>query len=112
MVFNHHFIESIWTGSWNRYGLVHELVHGIHMEWRCNPYGMDHSMTIPYGFHSGYGMRKWLGPQPKVIPYGFHGMTHGFHGFHMEYTREDKDLGLRLDYLTDPWSGILIPEPP
>ena len=57
---------------------------------------MDHSMTIPYGFHGAYGMRKWLGPQPKVIPYGFHGMAHGFHGFHgfhMDYTGEDKDLG-------------------
>ena len=89
------FMESIWTGSWNPYGLVHgidRLVHGIHMEWRCSPYGMDHSMTIPYGFHGGYRMRKWLGPQPKVIPYGFHGMAHGFHGFHMDYTGEDKDL--------------------
>ena len=79
-------MESIWTGSWNPYGLVHgidRLVHGIHMEWKCNPYGMDHSMTIPYGFHGAYGMRKWLGPQPKVIPYKFHGMADGFHGFHM-----------------------------
>jgi len=23
------FMESIWTGSWNPYGLV----HGIHMDW-------------------------------------------------------------------------------
>jgi len=45
---------SIWTGS-----------YGIHMEWRWNPYGIHHSMSIPYGFHGAYGMRKWLGPQPK-----------------------------------------------
>ena len=63
---------------------------------------MDHSMTIPYGFHGAYGMRKWLGPQPKVIPYGFHGMAHGFHGFHMDYTGEDKDLPEPLKVLFFP----------
>ena len=41
---------------------------------------MHHSMDIPYGFHSGYGMTKWLGCQPKNSPYGIHGI----HPFHME----------------------------
>src|SRR6266699_130269 len=66
-----HMDWSIWNG------------HGIHMNQSIwNPYGMEmesiwngsfhvHSMSIPYGFHSGYGMRKWLGPQPK--------------SFHMDY---------------------------
>ena len=88
-------MESMWTVPyglvhmewiWNPYGLVHmESIwngDGIHMEWRWNPYGIHHSMSIPYGFHGAYGMRKWLGPQPKSfhmdsmewiwIPYGFH----------------------------------------
>src|SRR6266700_2864807 len=84
----------------------------MEMEWTWNPYGMEmesiwnesfhvHSMSIPYGFHSGYGMRKWLGPQPKsfhmdsmewtCIPYGFHmdcihstWIPHGLHPFHMD----------------------------
>src|SRR6267143_3255295 len=81
-------MESIWNGhgihmewTWNPYGLVHmewtwnpyEPVHmesiwngdGIHMEWIIPCPFHVHSMSIPYGFHSGYGMRKWLGPQPK-----------------------------------------------
>jgi hypothetical protein len=41
-------MESTWTSPWN-------------------PYGMHHSMDIPYGFHSGYGMKKWLGCQPKIV---------------------------------------------
>ena len=48
-------MESTWTSPWN-------------------PYGMHDSMDIPYGFHTGYGMKKWLGCQPKNSPYGFHGM--------------------------------------
>jgi len=48
-------MEFIWTSPWN-------------------PYGMHHSMDFPYGFHSRYGMKKWLGCQPKNSPYGFHGM--------------------------------------
>ena len=47
--------------------------HGIDMDWFME------------SIWNGDGMRKWLGPQPKVIPYGFH-------GFHMDYTGEDKDL--------------------
>ena len=54
-------MESIWTGPWN--------VHGMH-----------YSMVIPYGFHSGYGMGKWVRPQPKI--------------FHMEDTGECKDLNI------------------
>jgi hypothetical protein len=48
-------IKSIWTGS-------------------C---GMFHDS--PYGFHTGYGLKQWLGTQPKNIPYGFHGLgaVHG-----------------------------------
>ena len=37
-------------------------------------HGMVHSIWIPYGLHSGYGMKKWLGCQPKNSPYGVHGM--------------------------------------
>jgi hypothetical protein len=55
---------------WNPYGMEMDSIWNspygtVHMEWRWNPYGMHHSMSIPYGFHSAYGMRKWLGPQPK-----------------------------------------------
>jgi hypothetical protein len=28
---------------------------------------MVHSMVIPYGFHSGYGMGKWVRAQPKIF---------------------------------------------
>jgi len=69
---------SIWTGSyglvhmewiWNPYGLVHmESIwngDGIHMEYIIPCPFHVHSMSIPYGFHGAYGMRKWLGPQPK-----------------------------------------------
>src|SRR6266700_3636619 len=60
-------------GIHNRYALVH-------MEWSWCPYGTVHSMSIPYGIHGLYGMRKWLGSQLNVIPYGLHGMVHGVHG--------------------------------
>ncbi|EDR07907.1 uncharacterized protein LACBIDRAFT_327688 [Laccaria bicolor S238N-H82] len=29
-----------------------------------------HSIIIPHGFHVVHGRRKWLGPQPTLIPYG------------------------------------------
>jgi len=58
-------MESIWTGPWN-------------------PYGMVYSMDNPYGFHSGYGLKKWLGTQPKNSPYGIHGLGVGIHPVHME----------------------------
>jgi hypothetical protein len=58
-------MESIWT--------VHGPVHGMH-----------HSMDIPYGIHSGYGLKKWLGTQPKNSPYGMHGLGGGIHPVHME----------------------------
>ena len=31
-------------------------------------------MDIPYGFHCGYGMKKWLGHQTKNITYKVHGV--------------------------------------
>jgi hypothetical protein len=37
-------------------------------------------MSIPYGIHGLYGMRKWLESQLNGIPYGLHGMVHGVHG--------------------------------
>jgi len=60
----------MWTVPWNPDGIV--CGFAIQIPW--NPYGMHHSMDFPYGFHSGYGMKKWLGCQPKNSPYGFHGM--------------------------------------
>ena len=90
-------MESIWTsawiGAWIPYGIVHGFAikihwkfHGIHMEstWTSawSPYGMVYSMDSPYGIHSGYGMKKWLGTQPKNSPYGIH----------MELPGECKDL--------------------
>jgi hypothetical protein len=42
-------------------------------------------MTILYGIHDVYGIRNWLGPLPTFIPW-----IPG--GFHMDYTREGKDL--------------------
>jgi len=58
-------MESIWAGPWN-------------------PYGMVYSMDNPYGFHSGYGLKKWLGTQPKNSSYGIHGLGVGIHPVHME----------------------------
>ena len=49
-------MESTWTSAWN--------VHG-----------MGHSIWNLYGLQSGYGMKKWLGCQPKNCPYGVHGMA-------------------------------------
>ena len=59
-------MESIWNSTW-----ICDI-NSLEIPW--NPYGMHHSMDIPYGFHRGYGMKKWVGLQPKNIPYGFHGM--------------------------------------
>ena len=73
-------MESIWT--------VHGPVHGMH-----------HSMDIPYGFHSGYGLEKWLGTQPKNSPYGIH----------MELPGECKDLSPEeLEYMDRKDIGIII----
>ncbi len=89
-------MESIWTGP---YGMDMESIwngHGIHMNQSIwNPYGMEmesiwngsfhvHSMSIPYGFHSGYGMRKWLGPQPKSFHMDSMEWTWNPYGFHMD----------------------------
>jgi hypothetical protein len=82
-------MDSIGNSPWNPCGIVHGIwikfqwtFHGFHMEstWTgpWNPYGTHHSMDIPYGIHSGYGMEKWLGTQPKNSPCGIHGMG-GFH---------------------------------
>ena len=49
------------------------------MEWSWSPYGTDHSMSIPYGIHGLYGIRKWLESHLNVIPYGLYGMVHGVH---------------------------------
>src|SRR6266446_10867508 len=89
MVHGIHMDCSMWTGAWIPYGIVHGFsikihwkFHGIHMEstWTgaWNPYGMVHSMDSPYGIHSGYGMKKWLGTQPKNSSYGIHGLGGGF----------------------------------
>jgi hypothetical protein len=86
---------SMWTGAWIPYGIVHGFAikihwkfHGIHMEstWTgaWNPYGMVYSMDSLYGIHSGYGMKKWLGTQPKNSPYGIHGLGGGIHPVHMK----------------------------
>ena len=39
-------MESIWFSPWIAYG-------------------RHHSVGVPYGFHSGHGIEKWLGCQPK-----------------------------------------------
>jgi len=49
----------------------------FHMEQSRIPYGIDHSMAIPYKIQGDYGTSKWLGPHLEIIPYGFH-------GFHMD----------------------------
>ena len=85
MVGYNHSME--WT--WNPYGLVHmewtwNPYGPVHMEWTWNPYepvhmesiwngdGIHMEWVIPCPFHvhsiwipCAYGMRKWLGPQPK-----------------------------------------------
>jgi hypothetical protein len=100
MVHGIHMDCSMWTGPWIPYGIVHGFsikihwkFHGIHMEsiWTVHGpvHGMHHSMDIPYGIHSGYGLKKWLGTQPKNSPYGMHGLGGGIH---MELPGECKDL--------------------
>ena len=66
-----HSMESIWTIPWNPYGLI----HGIHGGYAY----------IPYGIHDVHGTMNWLWSQPTLIPW-----VPG--GFHMDYTREGKDL--------------------
>jgi hypothetical protein len=54
-------MDSIWTGAWIPYGLVHGfhgLVHGIHMDWckesiwtgAWNPYGLVHGIHMKWDF--------------------------------------------------------------
>src|SRR6266567_6661207 len=52
------------------------IPYGIQLEWS----------RIPGGIHRACGIKKWLWPQPKVIPWNPYGMTGGFHGFHMDST--------------------------
>jgi len=54
MVGYNYSMESMWTDS-----------YGMDMESIWNGDGIHHSMSIPCGSNSAYGMRKWLGPQPK-----------------------------------------------
>jgi hypothetical protein len=99
MVHGIHMDCSMWTGAWIGawipYGIVHGFAieihwkfHGIHMEsiWTLHGlvHGMHHSMYSPYGIHTGYGLTKWLGTQPKNSPYGIHGLGGGIHPVHME----------------------------
>src|SRR6266702_2260209 len=87
-------VHMEWT--WNPYGLVHmewtwNPYGPVHMEWTWNPYGMEmesiwngsfhvHSMSIPYGFHSAYGMRNgWGLSQSHSIWIPWNG-----HGIHMD----------------------------
>ena len=95
MVHGIHMDCSMWTGAWIPYGIVHGFsikihwkFHGIHMEsiWTVHGpvHGIHHSMYSPYGIHSGYGLTKWLGTQPKNSPYGIHGLGGGIHPVHME----------------------------
>ena len=49
----------------------------------------------------------------KNIPYGLHGMGGGIHPFHMEDTRECKDLVLKAEKrqnMTSPQSAGLPPD--
>src|SRR6266568_3910350 len=68
--------QSTWNGDgmYGPYGTVH-------MEWWWNPYGI----------HGHYRIRKWLEPQPIVIPYGLHGMADGVHGVHMHSIRNNPE---------------------
>jgi hypothetical protein len=95
MVHGIHMDCSMWTGAWIPYGIVHGFsikihwkFHGFHMEsiWTVHGpvHGMHHSMYSPCGIHSGYGLTKWLGTQPKNSPYGIHGLGGGIHPVHME----------------------------
>jgi hypothetical protein len=47
-------MDSMWTCSMESkvdMPLFHMQSSGIHMEWCWNPYGINHSMTIPSSFH-------------------------------------------------------------
>ena len=63
-----------------------ELFHGIHMDL-----SMESMVDMPTfhmessGIHDVHGTMNWLWSQPTLIPW-----VPG--GFHMDYTREGKDL--------------------
>ena len=89
--------SSIPAGIWNQHGMVpwnplESIWNGWNdsMESIWNPAGMVQdsrwNMTIPGGIHRACGIKKWLWPQPKVIPWNPYRMTGGFHGFHMDST--------------------------
>src|SRR6267378_1255206 len=104
MVGYNHSME--WT--WNPYGLVHmewtwNPYGPVHMEWTWNPYepvhmesiwngdGIHMEWVIPCPFHvhsiwipCAYGMRKWLGPQPKSFHMDSMECTWNPYGFHMD----------------------------
>ena len=84
-------IESLWNGTW--------ICNANPLEIPWNPYGMHHSMDIPYGFHSGYGMKKWLGCQPKKKSIWSPWNGGGIHPFHMENTGECKDLCISMYFI-------------
>ena len=50
---------------------------GIQVEWQWIPYGIDHSMTIPWSFH-----RESMMSMEQQIGCGL--SQHWFHGFHMD----------------------------
>ena len=83
-------MDSIWNSTWiHGFAIeIHWKFHEIHMESIWTLHGlvheMHHSMCSPYGIHSGYGLTKWLGTQPKNSPYGIHGLGGGIHPVHME----------------------------
>ena len=59
-------MESIWNSTW--------ICNVSSLEIPWNPHRMLMEWYIPYGFHSGYRMKNWLGCQPKNSSYGVHGM--------------------------------------
>ena len=63
----------MWNGAWNPYGLLH-VDWCMDSIWNSTWIFNENSLDSPYGIHSGYGMEKWLGTQPKNSPYGIHGL--------------------------------------
>ena len=88
-------MESIWTCPWNPWWIcLNSIWNPLESMWNSDGFHMeltipwpfhDHSMIIPWSFHmeSMMSMEQWIGC----------GLSqHWFHGFHMDYTRECKDL--------------------
>ena len=77
-LFCHNPVESrlipLEFGGIQRNGCIPAGICGASKSTAWMAYGRHHSIGIPYGFHSGHGIKKWLCCQPKNGPCPVHGI--------------------------------------